>query len=738
MASASLPHTPGSETAQVLEDLIRESLRPLWLAAVVVAWLWVGILVQTNSPHVRQGILTFALVASSILIGYRLQQDHLRLAVATYLAGLMAAVTLTALALRSGTVLYLYMLVVMVAATLAEAHTTWITAVSCVLLALALGRGGRLPAPGNLGVPIAFILLTALVSWLSSQRLFTALGWTLSMTREAQKNAAQAQKHRAEVRRVLKSLDEAYARLERANEALMFAREAAERAYRFKAEFVANVSHELRTPLNLIVGFSQMVVTAPESYDGVPLPSEYRGDVMAIYRSARHLADLINDVLDLSRIEAGRLPLTRELADLGEVIREAADIVRGLAEAKGVRLEVDMADGLPFLHLDRTRIRQVLLNLLTNATRFTDVGRIVVRARLQGREAAVTVEDSGRGIPPDRIGRAFEGFSQLDEDRAREGSGLGLAVSKRFVELHGGRMWIESTVGRGTTVGFALPLPGPQAEAPALPREAASQSQEVEPTVLVLHDDAHALTTLRRYLEGYRFALAGSVDDAAMAVDEGAPAAVIMDSAWAERWPSIAPQLDLPAQTLVVTCPLPSLRRLGLLLGATDFLIKPVSREDLAGAVSRLARPPKTALVVDDNPHVVRLVARMLRSCDPSLQVWEAFGGREGLEVARSRQPDVVFLDLAMPDLDGYQFLEAAQQSERLRGTQVIVVSVQPIEAEAAPFEGELSLRRGPGFSLTEVLSVLQAMLAVVRTPGGAPPASAVERPKGRPGQPAW
>ncbi len=737
MASVPVARTYDAETAQVFEDLIRESLRPLWVATVVVAWLWLAFAAHTARTHLGGIGLGLVLIVASIWASSRLQARHLGLAVGSYLLGLVLVVTLTSLALHSGAVLYLYMLVVVIGATLTDPRITWAMAVLCVVASLGLGRSQHLPA-ADVAAPVAFILLAGLASWLSSRRLYTALGWTLSMTREARKNAQQARQHRAEVRRVLKSLDEAYARLERANEALMFAREAADKAYGFKAEFVANVSHELRTPLNLIVGFSQMIATAPESYDGVPLPSGYRGDVMAIYRAARHLTDLINDVLDLSRIEAGRLPMNREAADLGEVIRDAADIVRGLADAKGVRLEMDLAAGLPLVQLDTTRIRQVLLNLLTNATRFTDAGRIVVRAHLEGREVAVTVEDSGRGIPPDRIGRAFEGFSQLDEDRARGGSGLGLAVSKRFVELHGGRMWIESTVGRGTTVGFALPLSGPHTEAPDRPKVAAPQASQAQPLVLVLHDDEHALTTLRRYLEGYRFALADNVEKAAEALVVEAPAAVIMDASWAERWPAFAAALDIPQQTAVVTCPLPSLRRLGLLLGATDMLIKPVAREDLAAAVARLARPPQTALVVDDNPHVARLLARMLKSLDRSPEVWEAFGGREGLEIARIRRPDVVFLDLAMPDLDGYQFLEQRQRDARLADTQVVIVSVQPAEVEAAPFDGELRLRRSTGLSLSEVLNVLQAMLSVVRTPAGAPPARGAERREVPPGQLAW
>jgi signal transduction histidine kinase len=187
------------------------------------------------------------------------------------------------------------------------------------------------------------------------------------------------------LQRVLHSLDLALSRLERNNRALAFAQEAAEQAYRFKSEFVANVSHELRTPLNLIVGFSEMMTTAPESYGGKPLPSEYRGDMLAIYRSSRHLLDLINDVLDLSQIEAGRMVIHKERVILVEVIREAADIVRGLAEARRLQLIVDEPPAALVIDLDRVRTRQVLLNLLTNAMRYTEQGWVRIDTEIAGR-----------------------------------------------------------------------------------------------------------------------------------------------------------------------------------------------------------------------------------------------------------------------------------------------------------------------------------------------------------------
>jgi len=686
--------------------------------------------------HTVHAWLVLFVILVTAWASYLLRQRHWACAVFSFTAGLVIAASLIIFLFPSTTASYLYMLVVLITATLATSFATFGVAVLCAGLTLALGRLGGRVSMSDMLLPTLLTLLAAATAWLGSRRLFTALAWALTMTREAQKNAEEAQKHRGEVQRILKDLDEAYVRLERAHEALMYAQEAAERAYRFKAEFVANVSHELRTPLNLIVGFSEMMATAPESYGGVLLPSQYRGDVTAIYRSARHLSDLINDVLDLSRIEAGRMPVHREPVDLGEVIREATEMVRGLAEARRLRLELELPDGPLMLHLDRTRIRQVLLNLLTNATRFTDAGGIRVGVRAEGPEAIVTVQDSGAGMSPDALARAFEAFSQFDEDRARQGSGLGLAVSKKFVELHGGRMWIESEVGCGTTVGFTLPIPKDEQEVPvsALKTATSLRYYKEQPSVLVLHDDPRVLSLLSRYVNGHQFVLARTVDEACEKIRGTLPAAVIMDAPWANRWATIAAELKLSPRIPLITCPLPSLYRLGLLLGAKDYLAKPVTREDLSNALSRLPRRPRTALIVDDDPHFVRLLARMLKASNRSLRVLKAFGGKEGLEIARSQQPDVVLLDLFMPEINGYTFLEEMVREEVMAKTQIIIVSVSGIEQESAPIVGELRLGREAGFSITEMLQILQAMLSAVTPTAARSPASAatpLEAPSG-------
>ena len=396
---------------------------------------------------------------------------------ALYLVGLTAIVSIVVMTYQNPDTLFLYMQVILVAAALTTQRTLWLTTAAVVVTTCVFGVVSGAPVTAML-LPLFLQFITALTAWLSTRRLFTALEWALNMAERAQHNAEDARSHRFELQRVMQSLDIALSRLERSNRALIFAQEAAEKAYRFKSDFVANVSHELRTPLNLIVGFSEMMATAPESYGGVPLPREYRGDMLAIFRSSHHLLDLINDVLDLSQLESGRMAIHKERVHLATVIVDAVEIVRGLAEARKLALLVELPDPALVIDLDRVRIRQVLLNLFTNAMRYTDSGSVRVYTRTDGTEVTVIVEDSGRGIAPEKLSRAFEAFDRMDEEELSKGSGLGLAVSKRFVDLHEGRMSIASEVGRGTTVSFALPLP---AETERMPLSTLRTSRPLAP-----------------------------------------------------------------------------------------------------------------------------------------------------------------------------------------------------------------------------------------------------------------
>lgn len=716
-----------TEHNAVFADFVREALMILLAVTLALVWAWAGFVGMFDPNRTPSGYLALALTSLGSLAAYTLSRQHLRLAVTIYLLSLLAAIQIVVSVYADASLLSLYLLVVLVAAPLTKPRglSVMTLLVLAAMVATGVQRGSQ---AAELIIPIMLTVLTGLTAWLSTRRLFTALGWALSMTDKAMRSTEEARDHRLELQRVLHSLDLALSRLERNNRALAFAQEAAEKAYRFKSEFVANVSHELRTPLNLIVGFSEMMTTAPESYGGKPLPSEYRGDMLAIYRSSRHLLDLINDVLDLSQIEHGRMVIHKERVALVEVIREAADIVRGLAEARRLQLIIDDPPHDLVIELDRVRTRQVLLNLLTNAMRYTEEGWVQIDTEIVGDAVTIRVADSGRGIAPEKLQRAFEAFDRLDEADLTHGSGLGLAVSKKFVELHEGRMWIESTPGQGTCVGFTLPLPSQRAKLPlaSLHWSGPTTADRARPSVLVIHNDLRTMALLRRYIEGYDFVLAENVEQTQTRLAEQAPDALLVEPRAGAWW------RDLVAATgeniPVVVAPLPGAHHASAMLGVMDFLPKPVTRDDLAFVLARLHCQPRTALVIDDDPHIVRLIGRMLRSLAPEVHTLEAFDGAEGLAIAQMHAPEVIFVDLNMPGMSGQQFIEAVNADPALVGVPIVVVSVRSTEQESAPIQGEVRIQRAQGFALSELLALIETILAGLTRPDAVSPANAAAR----------
>ena len=718
----------GGERNAVFDDFVAEALVILLAVTLALAWGWTSFVGMFDPAKAAfgYGLLLVAGVAS--MTAYYLARRRLKLAVTLYLVSLLVEITIVVLAYGDPGLLTLYLIVVLVAAPLTQPRGLALATLLTTATLLAIGVQIAVP-PRDLLVAMLLTLLAMLAAWLSTQRLFTALEWALNMTDQSQRSTEEARAHRLELQRVLHSLDLALSRLERSNRALVFAQEAAEKAYRFKSEFVANVSHELRTPLNLIVGFSEMMTTAPESYGGKPLPGEYRGDMLAIYRSSRHLLDLINDVLDLSQIEAGKIVIHKERLALRDLIQEAVEIVRGLAEARKLELIADLPDETLVVELDRIRIRQVLLNLLTNAMRYTEQGWVRITAEALDAEVKVMVEDSGRGIAPDKLQRAFEAFDRLDEEELTHGSGLGLAVSKKFIDLHHGRIWIDSQVGKGTVVTFVLPLPIADNDLPlsAIRTSRTLAYENAHPLALVIHDDTRVLGLLRRYIEGCDFVLAETAEQARSLLRARAPEMVIVEAASLGEWTKAAAD-DMFAETSVLVTPLPGAHHVGASLGAADFLPKPVTRDDVAFVLQRLHIDPHTALVIDDDPHIVRLIGRMLRSLAPNVHVVEAYSGEEGLAAARTLPPDIIFLDLNMPGMNGQQFITAARCEPALCDAPIVVVSVREIEQETAPIQGELRIQKLRGFGLSELLILIESTLAGINRASAAAPTSAAAR----------
>jgi PAS domain S-box-containing protein len=484
------------------------------------------------------------------------------------------------------------------------------------------------------------------------------------------------------------------------------AREAAEQATRAKSAFLANMSHELRTPMNAIIGYSEMLEEelSDEGHD------EYLPDIAKIQGAGRHLLSLINDILDLSKIEAGRMDLFLERFDLGDVLRETANTALPLMKSREIDFDSQIPDDLGVVRADVTKLRQAVLNLLSNAAKFTHEGGVTLTAGKFEREGApwvrVAVRDTGIGIEREKLPNIFEEFTQADVSTTREygGTGLGLTISRRFCQMMGGDLSATSEVGQGST--FTIEIP---AQVNALEAARASLSETpgaiLEPEtggdgalVLIIEDDADARDLLARMLlaDGYRVVQAAAGDQGLSLAAELKPAVITLDVMMPgmDGWSVLSNIKADPAlrEIPIVMVSMLGEQAMGQTLGASDYLQKPVDRDTLLKAVGRLAgNAGSEVLVVDDDEPTRELLRRALEH--DGMSVREACDGRAALESVNESKPALVLLDLMMPVMDGFEFLRRLREAYSAAELPVIVLTAKALtdaeirELEAATLE---------------------------------------------------
>jgi signal transduction histidine kinase/CheY-like chemotaxis protein len=469
-----------------------------------------------------------------------------------------------------------------------------------------------------------------------------------------------------------------------------------------KSDFIANMSHELRTPLSAILGFSELMRTKPREGDSRLVPVEW---IEHVHTGGQHLLTLINEVLDLAKVEAGRLELDRAAFDLRSLIAETIAGLRPLAERK--HLVITSQGSVDRLVADRGRVRQILYNLLSNAIKFTpDGGSISVEAVAADGFVRLSVTDTGAGIAPTDQALIFEEFSQVGEIGTRqEGTGLGLALARRLVEAHGGRIELVSELGSGSRFTASFP----QADEPDVVTDAVSPLDEPDTVavagrgtdVLVIEDDPSAVRLLRTYLEtdGYGVRVARDGPSGLAEARAHPPAAIVLDILLpgADGWEVLREFKADPAlrDVPVIIVSVVDERGLGLALGAVDYFLKPVDRTALLERLSRYTFTTKVktrsirVLAVDDDPAALDLIDAALQP--EGFDVVRAAGGQEAIDRAAAEPFDLVVCDLLMPDLDGFDVVTALKAEPSSREVPILILTAHTLtDAEKVRLNGQI------------------------------------------------
>ena len=452
---------------------------------------------------------------------------------------------------------------------------------------------------------------------------------------------------------------------------------------RLKSQFLANMSHELRTPLNSIIGFARVIL---KGIDG-PITDLQQQDLTAIFNSGQHLLGLINDILDLSRIEAGKMDLTFDEVNVSDLIASVMSTAVGLVKDKPIELRSEIEEGLPLVRADAMRIRQVLINFLSNAAKFSEEGEIVVKAMLdepaKGQPyVTVSVIDTGPGISKEDQEKLFQPFSQVDASLTRKvgGSGLGLSICHHLIQMHNGLIGVHSTTGKGSTFYFSIPV---------VQNKPKSDRLEAERVILAIDDDPQIISLYERYLQPKGFHVIG-LNNPAKAKERATqlkPFAITLDIMMPgyDGW-QVLTDLKLDPETRnipVIVCSIVEEEEKGFSLGAADYLVKPIIEDDLLASLDRLNGDGsiREVLVIDDDPNDLSLLGKMLTE-QGRYKAILAEGGPTGWNIIKSKTPHAIVLDLFMPEMDGFSILEKLRKDAKLRALPVVVVTGADLTAE--------------------------------------------------------
>ena len=564
---------------------------------------------------------------------------------------------------------------------------------------------------------------------------FPAIGWRVMLLNARKLQAG----HHGEL--LVLAMEDVTER-RRAEEEVAKAKEASETANKTKSLFLANMSHELRTPLNAILGYSEMLQEEAVERE----LAEFGADLEKINGAGKHLLALINDILDLSKIEAGKMELFLESFEVGAMVDEVACTFQPMVETNSNKLHLKLADDLGEMHADQIKVRQALFNLLSNAVKFTHDGDITLdagRERMDGEDWIVfRVTDTGIGLNPDQIVKLFQDFTQADASTTRKfgGTGLGLALTRRFCQMMGGDVTVQSTPGEGCVFTIKLPAtvaaPGPELfaegrEDTAIGSASCGIDEGVDPLasgatcVLVIDDDKTQRELMQRFLvaEGFNARAAATGEEGLRMARQLQPVAITLDvmmpgmDGWSvlSALKSDAQLRDIPV--IMVTMVDDPDR--GFTLGAADYATKPVDRRRLAEILRKhtCGNPPCPVLIVEDDPSTRALTRKMLEK--EGWKVSEAENGRVGLESMARERPRLILLDLMMPEMDGFEFAQRVRAHPEWRHIPIVVLTAMDLtSADRQRLNGYVeAIIRKAGDSRASLLNQVRDLLDDHRSP---------------------
>lgn len=668
-----------------------------------VVALWFAVNHKPISSHL---LLLWLIVIVSIFMTKWLSQASSALASKLFIIVLYLSLFIACLAMTTQWLPFFAILLTFVAILI---HSRLGTALSIMMFAAM----GYMSYTGFRDYPVeAFfaITLAIVVAQVIVDRLYTALHWYSSMNERMEQLLRETQQHRAELKKTLASLKNAYNLQQRIQQELIEARQQAVEARQLKERFAANISHELRTPLNIIMGFSEVIHLSPEVYTEMVLPVTLRRDISQIYQNSRYLLELVDDILDLSHIEQTEFTLQLEPTDLFRFLEEFRLSSIDLLNNHPAEFDMDYPTELPVVLIDQVRIRQVLLNLLNNARKYTSQGTIHISVEHNQQQIVFYVADTGIGVAQADLERIFDAYYQVDYklSRGQGGAGLGLAICKKFVEAHGGIIWVNSELGQGSTFSFTLPVANIVAT-PAISTAPISKEQHRRPRVAIVEQNQHIVNVLQNHLAGFDVV---PLHQSEISCLSGYDELVIMNRQFAQ------PMDNISSPIIEYVLPHASVLDDQLVMST---LIKPVTSEKLLYELEKI-EDLNHVLVIDDNRGFVQMIERILRGAKPELSIARAFTSGEGLRRLTQERPDVILLDLYIAQDNGLQFLGRVRENPEWRDIPIILITAHNVLAQnLEPMEQpcQISIAYPGTVSVTAMLSMIQHIATNLVRPHG-------------------